>query len=250
MVRTGNPTLKESTFTAFREGGSVLNPADRMTLNGTVHRTFFLLCLVVSSASFVWAQLYTNPPLVMPLMLVGMVGGLICSLVTIFRKQSAAISGSLYALFEGLIIGGISAFAEIQYPGIVLQAVGLTFGTLFALLFLYRSGLVKATENFKLGLLAAMGGILIVSLVSLGMMMFGMQAPAIYQSGGIGIAFSLFVCAIAALNLVLDFDFIEQGVEYGAPKYMEWYAAFGLMVTLIWLYMEILRLLMKTRSRD
>ena len=250
MVKTGNPTLKESAFTAFRGGGSVLSPAERMTLNGTVHRTFFLLCLVVSSASFVWAQLYTNPPLVLPLMLVGMLGGLICSLVTIFRKQSAAISGSLYALFEGLIIGGISAYAEMRYPGIVLQAVGLTFGTLFALLFLYRSGLVKATENFKLGLLSAMGGILLVALVSLGMGMFGFKMPAIYQSGGIGIAFSLFVCAIAALNLVLDFDFIEQGVEYGAPKYMEWYAAFGLMVTLIWLYMEILNLLMKMRSRD
>lgn len=221
-----------------------------MTLNGTVHRTFFLLCLVVASASTVWGLLYTQPELVYPLMLVGVFGGFICSLIAIFKKPWAAVAGSAYALFEGLAIGGISAVANLAYPGVVPQAVALTFGTLFALLFLYRSGMVKATENFKLGLLAAMGGILLVSLGSLLMMAFGMKLPAIYGNGGIGIAFSLIVTAVAALNLVLDFDFIEKGVEYGAPKYMEWYAAFGLMVTLIWLYMEILRLLVKLRSRD
>lgn len=228
----------------------MIAPADRMTLDGTIHRTFFLLCLVVASASVTWGALYTNPGVVYPLMMVGLIGGLITCLITCFKREWAAITGSAYALFEGLAIGGISAMAEAAYPGIVLQAVGMTFGTLFALLFAYKSGFIKATENFKLGLFAAMGGILLVSLVSLGLMMFGIRVPMIYDNGLMGIGFSLFVVVIAALNLVLDFDFIETGVENGAPKYMEWYSAFGLMVTLIWLYLEILRLLMKMRSRD
>ncbi len=247
-LRTGNPTLKETTFQTY--SGSVYSPAERMTLDGTIHRTFFFLCLVVASAAVTWGAFYTNPGLILPLMLVGMVGGLITCLITCFKPQWSAVSGSAYALFEGLAIGGISAFAESQYPGIVFQSVGMTFGTLFALLFAYKSGFIKATENFKLGLFAAMGGILLVSLTSLALMMFGVRVPMIYDNGLMGIGFSLFVVVIAALNLVLDFDFIEQGVENGAPKYMEWYSAFGLMVTLIWLYMEILRLMMKLRSRD
>ena len=146
-----------------------------------------------------------------------------------------------------MFIGAISAFAESRFPGIVLQAVGLTFGTLFALLGAYRSGLIRATENFKLGVVAATGGIFLVYLVSMILGMFGVGVPFIHDSGPIGIAFSLFVVVIAALNLVLDFDFIENGAEAGAPKYMEWVGAFGLMVTLIWLYIEILHLLSKLR---
>ena len=221
-----------------------------MTLNGTVHRTFFLLCLVVTSAAFTWGQLFTNPGIVMPLMWTGVLGGLVAALVTCFKPQWSPVSAPVYALFEGLFVGGISAFMESQYPGIVLQAVGLTFGTLFTLLAAYRTGLIKATENFKLGVVAATGGIFMVYLVSIVMSMFGMNVPMIHQAGPVGIGFSVFVVIIAALNLVLDFDFIEQGVEYGAPKYMEWYSAFGLVVTLIWLYIEILRMLAKMRSSD
>lgn len=221
-----------------------------MTLNGTVHRTFFLLCLVVASAAFSWGQLFVNPHLLMGLVFTGVIGGLITALVTIFKKPWAPVSAPIYALFEGLAIGGISGVFELQYPGIVMQAVGLTFGTLFCLLAAYRTGLISPTENFKLGVIAATGGICAIYLVSLVMRLFGSDVPMIHDSGAFGIGFSLFVVVVAALNLVLDFDFIEQGVENGAPKYMEWYSAFGLVVTLIWLYLEILRLLAKSRSRD
>jgi uncharacterized YccA/Bax inhibitor family protein len=150
---------------------------------------------------------------------------------------------------EGLFIGALSAFAESKFPGIVLQATGLTFGILFALLGAYRSGLIKATENFKLGVAAATGGIFLVYMASFVLGMFGVAIPFLHDSTPIGIGISVFICIIAALNLVLDFDFIENGADQGAPKYMEWLGAFGLMVTLIWLYIEILHLLMKLRSR-
>lgn len=248
-LRTGNPTLRESTFASYQT--TVVSESDRMTLNGTVHRTFFLLCLVVAAAATTWGMLFTNPQLCLILMLVGMVGGLVTCLVTCFKREWAPVSAPIYAVFEGLTLGGISAlYAHSEGSGIVFQAVGLTFGVLFTLLALYRSGIVKATENLKLGLLSAMGGILLVSLGSLVMNLMGAPLPSIYGNGPSGIIFSLIVVVVAALNLVLDFDFIEKGVEYGAPKYMEWYAAFGLLVTLIWLYLEILRLLAKLRSRD
>ena len=156
----------------------------------------------------------------------------------------------LYAALEGLALGGISLAFEARYPGIVMNAVGLTFGTLAALLLAYRSGLVRATENFKLGIFAATGGIALLYLVSMVMGFFGKSIPFIHGSGLIGIGFSVFVVIIASLNLVLDFDFIETASRRGAPKYMEWYGAYGLMVTLVWLYLEILRLLSKINSRD
>ncbi|MEO8353673.1 MAG: Bax inhibitor-1/YccA family protein, partial [Chthoniobacteraceae bacterium] len=154
-----------------------------------------------------------------------------------------------YALVEGVFLGGISAIYEAQFGGIVFQAVLMTFGTLFALLAAYQTGLIKATENFKLGIVAATGGIFMVYIASIVLGFFGIQIPGIFGNGTVGILFSVVVVIIAALNLVLDFDFIEQGAEVGAPKYLEWYGAFGLMVTLVWLYLEILRLLSKLRSR-
>ncbi len=171
------------------------------------------------------------------------------ALVTAFKREWAPVTTPIYALLEGLFLGGLSLLYEQQFPGIVMNAVGLTFGTLAALLLAYRSGLIKATENFKLGIFAATGGIALLYLVSMGLGFFGIRIPLIHGSGVIGIGFSLFVVGIAALNLVLDFDFIERGAESGAPKYMEWYGAFGLLVTLIWLYIEILRLLAKLQSR-
>ena len=172
------------------------------------------------------------------------------AIVTAFKKEWSPVTAPLYALVEGFFLGAISALYNHLYEGIVMQAVMLTFGTLFALLLAYRSGLVKATENFKLGVVAATGGIALVYLATIALSFFNIQIPLIHESGLIGIGFSLFVIVIAALNLVLDFDFIETGVEQGAPKYMEWYGAFGLMVTLVWLYIEFLRLLAKLQSRD
>lgn len=222
-----------------------------MSLDGTVHRTFFLLCLVVTAAAAVWNLIWTNPELVGPLLIGSSITGFILAIVTCFKQEWSAYTGSAYAVAEGVVVGTISSYFEAMFPGIVMQAVGLTFGTLFCLLAAYRSRLIKPTENFKLGIVAATGGICLLYIVNLCLRLFtSMSVPYIHETGTMGIAFSIFVVIIAALNLVLDFDFIEQGVENGAPKYMEWYAAFGLLVTLIWLYLEILRLLAKTRSRD
>jgi uncharacterized YccA/Bax inhibitor family protein len=160
------------------------------------------------------------------------------------------VTSPIYALLEGLFLGGVSALLEQSYPGIAIQAVSLTFGTLFVMLLAYRSGLIPVTQKLRMGIVAATGGIMVFYLLQMLMGFFGFQFTSINGSGFIGIGFSLFVVAIAALNLVLDFDFIERGVQYGAPKYMEWYGAFGIMVTLVWLYLEILRLLSKLRSRN
>jgi uncharacterized YccA/Bax inhibitor family protein len=160
------------------------------------------------------------------------------------------VTSPIYALLEGLALGGISAVFELRYPGIGIQAVSLTFGTLFVLLLAYSSGWIKVTEKFRLGIVAATGGIAVFYLLQMLLGFFGVHFTMINGSGLIGIGFSLIVVAIASLNLVLDFDFIEQGVKAGAPKYMEWYGAFGIMVTLVWLYLEILRLLSKMRSRN
>jgi uncharacterized YccA/Bax inhibitor family protein len=184
-----------------------------------------------------------------PWMFGGMIVGLIFALITFFKKTAAPYTAPIYALAEGVFLGALSAMMELKYPGIAFQAITLTFGTLFALLAVYKSGLINVTENFKLGVAAATGGIFLVYLASFVMGFFGVSMPYIHGSGLMGIGFSVFVIIIAALNLVLDFDFIEEGAKRGAPRYMEWYAAFGLLVTLVWLYIEILRLLSKLRSR-
>ena len=255
-MRSGNPALKDNTFLDLGSGTLVQGDAGAMTLNGAVNKTAILLVLTLAGAMFTWAQFSAamaagNPGAVMPYVWGGAIGGFIVALVTVFKKQWAPVTAPLYAALEGLFLGAVSAMFELRFPGIVMQAVGLTFGTLAALLMAYHSGLIKATENFKLGVFAATGGIALLYLVNIGMRAFGFGGMGfIHDSGLIGIAFSGFVVVIAALNLVLDFDFIESGVEAGAPKYMEWYGAFGLMVTLVWLYIEFLRLLAKLQSRD
>ncbi|HTP43906.1 MAG TPA: Bax inhibitor-1/YccA family protein, partial [Candidatus Acidoferrum sp.] len=191
-----------------------------------------------------------SPQTVMPLAILGGIGGLVVAMVTIFKKEWAGVTAPIYALLEGLVLGSISAILEVRFPGIAIQAVSLTFGTLVVLLLAYRSGLIPVTQKFRLGIIAATGGIALFYVVEIVLGFFGIHFTAINGAGAIGIGFSVFVVIIAALNLVLDFDFIETGVRVGAPKYMEWYGAFGLMVTLIWLYFEILRLLSKLRSRD
>jgi uncharacterized YccA/Bax inhibitor family protein len=242
--RSGNPVLKESTFKGLAVEG------EGMTIEGTVNRTYILfLLLIVGVAGAVVADQRS----LYGLMLLGAFGGFIVALLTVFRKQWAPITAPIYAVLEGLFVGAISQVMEAVYPGIVLPAVALTFGTLFAMLTAYRSGLIKVTEKFKLGVAAATGAIFVVYLAQFVLGLVGVQVgvlhEAIFGAGLLGIGVSVVVIVVAALNLVLDFDFIEQGAAAHAPKYMEWYGAFGLLVTLIWLYLEILRLLSKLRSR-
>jgi uncharacterized YccA/Bax inhibitor family protein len=242
-MRTSNPMMKESVFTQTVTG------AGTMTLQGAVNKTVALLALVVIGASYSWNLFYNQgPEAVQPWMIGGLIGGFVFAMMTIFKATWAPKTAPVYAVLQGLALGGISAFFEARFPGIVIQAVGLTFGTLFALLFAYKARLIRATENFKLGVFAATGGIAVVYLISFVGRMFGWQMPVIHESGPMGILFSLFVVVVAALNLVLDFDFIERG-DGIAPRYMEWYAAFGLILTLVWLYLELLRLLSKLRER-
>ena len=247
MMRSGNPALRAATFQNL--GPATAVQGETMTIQGTVNKTGISLLLCVASASWTWNMYVTNPAVVMPFLLGGAIGGFIVAMVTVFKKTWSPVTVPVYALLEGLFLGAISAMFEQMYPGIVIQAVGLTFGTLFALLFAYKSGLIKATENFKLGVVAATGAVGVIYMATIVLGFFGTSIPYIHESGTVGILFSLAVVVIAALNLVLDFDFIETGAERGAPKYMEWYGAFGLLVTLIWLYLEMLRLLAKLNSR-
>ncbi len=235
--RSGNPA-----FTKNFTGSYDIPVNERMTLDGAVNKTGILLSLCFGGAFIGW-----NIPL---LMIPAAILGFILALVTIFRSPAKAGSTApLYALSQGIFLGGITMIFENQFPGIAIQAIGLTFGILTSLLFCYKSGIIKPTENFRLMVFSATVGIGIVYLISILMNLFGSgeEIMMIHSSGPVGIGFSLFVVGIASLNLVLDFDFIEEGAEKGMPKYMEWYGAFSLMVTLIWLYMEILRLLAKLR---
>lgn len=244
-VRSANPALKAATFT---KESTVLSE-DVMTIGGTVNKTALALLILIVAASWTWT-LDSQSALPWGLMSAGVLGGFGVAMVTVFKQAWAPYTTPVYAALEGLALGGISLGFELRYPGIVRQAVFLTFGTLGALLLAYRSGLIQPTENFKLGVVAATGGIAILYLLSFIGGLFGVTMPLLHSSGLWGVLFSGFVVIIAALNLVLDFDFIEEGAERGAPKYMEWYGAFGLLVTLVWLYMEILRLLARSESDD
>lgn len=248
LMRTSNPALNDQ---AFRGERAALGEA-AMTVQGTVNKTAILLICAVATAAWTWnIFLHTHSPqAVGPLALAGVIGGLIFALATIFKKTWAPITAPLYALCEGLVLGGVSAILELRFPGIAIEAVSLTFGTLVCLLLAYRSGIIRVTDKFRLGVVAATGGIALFYLIEMVLGFFHIQFTAVNGAGAIGIGFSVFVVIIAALNLVLDFDFIENAARAGVPKYMEWYGAFGLLVTLIWLYFEILRLLSKLRSRE
>jgi uncharacterized YccA/Bax inhibitor family protein len=252
LMKTSNPALGESTFRGVSEsqyGGSI-DVTTRMTLSGTVNKTGLLLICAFATAAWTWYRFLESRDMaeVAPLLLVGGIGGFIVAMVTVFKKEWSPVTAPIYALLEGLVLGGLSAITELRYPGIAIQAVSLTFGTLFVLLLAYSSRIIKVTEKFRLGVIAATGGIMVFYLLQMVLGFFGIRFTTLNGSGMVGIGISLFICAIAALNLVLDFDFIERGVNYGAPKYMEWYGAFGIMVTLVWLYLEILRLLSYLRN--
>ena len=238
-LRSGNPVLSKSTFS------NTDSISEKMTINGTVNKTAISILLLVGTGYLTFTTI--NPGLI-----IGCgIGGFIVAIITVFRKEWAPITVPIYAILEGGLLGGVSFMYNSLYDGIVTNAIFLTVGILLSLLIAYRSGYIKATENFKLGVFAATGGIAIVYLINFIMSFFGssMGVMQIDNASPMSIGFSAIVVIIAALNLVLDFDFIEEGAEKGAPKYMEWYGAFGLLVTLIWLYLEILRLLSKLNSR-
>lgn len=244
-MRTTNPILNEKAFSRTPAIG-----AEIMTVNGTVQKTAGLLFLVICSAAYTWTVTRVDgASAAAPWAMVGAIAGFILVLVMSFQKHWSPFLAPAYALAEGLFLGAISAVLEARFRGIVFNAASLTLATLGVLLLVYRMGWIKATEKFKMGVVAATGAIVVVYLVSMVLGMFGREIPYIHQSGMIGIGFSLFVIVIAALNLVLDFDFIENGAAHGAPRYMEWFAAVGLLVTLVWLYIEFLRLLAKLNSR-
>lgn len=246
-TKSSNPVLSEKIFSASRNGSY----SETMTVSGTVNKVGLLLFFLVAAASYTWG-LYNDSmdsSVVIPWLIGGAVVGLILAVVTAFKPVWSPYTAPFYAFAEGLMLGGLSAMMNASYPGIVIQAVGLTFATLFAMLFAYKSGLIKATEKFKSGVIAATGGIFIFYMLNWILGMFGIGLNIANGSGLLSIGISLFIVVIAALNLVLDFDFIEKGAQSGVPKYMEWYGAFGLMVTLVWLYVELLRLLSKLARR-
>jgi len=253
ITKSSNPVFKEQ---VFRKGYTTSEEV--MTVNGTINKTALMLLLVIAGALFTWNKFFeaiaVNPEAgsaaVLPWLAVGGIGGIIAALVTIFRPQSSAVSAPIYALFEGLLLGGLSAIFESMYTGIVMRAVALTLAVFLTMLFLYRSGIIKVTKKFMMGVFAATAGIALVYFVGFIGSMFGAPMSFLHGNSNLSIVFSLVVVAVAALNLVLDFSFIEKASNSGAPKYMEWYGAFGLMVTLIWLYLEILRLLSKLASRN
>ena len=236
--RSGNPAFTRN----FTSNDSTLPISEKMTLDGAVNKTSILLALCFLGAGVGWNM----PALAIPAGIIGF----ILAMVTIFRSPAKAGSAApLYSLSQGVMLGAITMLAEAAYPGIAIQAIGLTFGILASLLFCYKSGIIKPTENFRLMLFSATAGIALLYLISFIMSFFGSSIGFIHSNGLMGIGFSAFVVGIAALNLVLDFDFIEEGADKGMPKYMEWYGAFSLMVTLVWLYIEILHLLIKLNSR-
>ena len=239
-MRSGNPALNKNTFKNISTDSSNI-----MTIDGTVNKTIISLLILISASTYTFFSEITY--LIFP----GLIGGFIFALITIFKKEWAPYTVPIYAVLEGLALGGISAIYESMYTGIVQQAVFLTIGIFSALLFAYKTKIIKVTENFKLGVFAATGGIAIVYFISFIMSLFGSELSImnIENASLMSIGFSFFVVIIASLNLVLDFDFIEEAAEANVPKYMEWYATFGLLITLIWLYLEILRLLAKLQSR-
>lgn len=247
MINSSNPALKKDTF-------QVSATQERMTFAGVANKGMLLLVFLLTTFIYGWnttLDALSQGAAPSPAIMFGSgILAFILAFVTIFKKEWSPITAPLYAFSEGLLLGVISAVYNYKFQGIVFNAVCLTFGTFISLLLMYRWGFIKATGTFKKVIFAATAGIGIVYLVGFILSFFSIQIPFIHSAGPIGIGFSLFVVAIAALNLVLDFDSIEHGVRAGAPKYMEWYSSFALLITLVWLYIEILRLLSKLNRRD
>jgi uncharacterized YccA/Bax inhibitor family protein len=250
LTKTSNPVLNGEVFR--RVGSGYASTEEMMTISGTVNKTAVLMLCALATTAWTWNRfmISQDPSVVWPMVLLGGIGGIIFALLTAFKKEWSAVTAPAYALLEGLVLGGLSSILEVRFPGIPMHAVGLTFGTLIALLVAYRAGIIRATEKFTLGVAAATGGIAVFYLLTMILGFFGIHFNSVFGAGPLGIGISIVITVVAALNLILDFAFIENGAHAGAPKYMEWYGAFGLMVTMIWLYLEILRLLTKLSSRE
>lgn len=242
MMRSGNPVLNASTMDSFR--GEFFPASQTMTIQGTATKALILLGLCVGTGSMTFAMTRSgNSTDAMPWVIAGAIGSLVFCLATSFKPTWAPVTAPLYALAEGLLLGGISGMYERAYHGVVPQAALATLGTMAAMLFAYKTGLIRATRGFAMGLAAATGGIALMYMVSIVLSLFHVSVPFLHQPNMIGIGISLVIVVVAALNLIMDFSSIEQAAESGAPKYFEWYSAFGLMVTLVWLYVEIIRIL-------
>lgn len=253
IFKSGNPTLTQKMFD--KSASIQADMQGVMSVRGTINKFGFLTLMIIAGAAYNWHIFQEGKPdTVMALLMVGAIGGLIFGLIISFKPNWAGYLSPIYALLEGLFIGGISALMNKAFektnPGLVMQAVGLTFGVAIAMFLLYNFRVIKATEKFKSVIIASTLGIGIFYLITMVLNLFGVNVGFAYDSSLLSIGISLFIVAIAALNLILDFDMIEQGAERGAPKFMEWYGAFGLMVTLVWLYLEILRLLSKLSNRN
>jgi uncharacterized YccA/Bax inhibitor family protein len=248
VPRSGNPSLNDRVF------GSQPRPAfgeERMTLQGTVNKSFLLLVVLLAGAFWPWSQYLTtgDASVVQAPLLIGAIGGFILALIISFKANLAPVLSIPYAALEGLVLGSISAIFERRYPGIAIQAVGLTFAVFAVMLVAYKLGIIRATERFRAVVIGATLSIAVVYGISMLLSLFHVQAPLMVLNSGspLGIIISLVIVGVAALNLILDFNFIESGAAQGAPRYMEWYGAFALLVTMVWLYLEILRLLSKMR---
>lgn len=253
ILKSGNPTLSAKIFDKSLQMEA--QAQGTMSVRGAINKFGFLMLMIISGAAYTWYLFdQLKQDTMTTLMIVGAIGGLISALVISFKPRLAPYLAPAYAILEGFLIGGLSAimnaaFAE-KFPGLIMQAVGLTFGVAISMFLLYNFRIINATQRFKSVVYTATLGIGIFYLITLVLRLFGVQVSFMYDSSWLSIGISLFVVAIAALNLIMDFDMIEKGAEMGAPRYMEWYGAFGLMVTLVWLYIEILRLLSKLSSRD
>ncbi len=246
-MKTGNPAFTAVPGTVFQDWAAVDRRSTTMTVTGTATKALALLAVLAACAAVAWTQ--ADKAMISRGMVGGaVIGGLVFAFATIFKPTWAPYTAPLYAACQGFFLGAVSNIINQQFPGIAIQAVGLTFGVMFLMLTIYATRIIRVTDQLTRAIVAATGAIALLYLVTMALGFFGIRVPFIFGAGPIGIAFSLFVVGLAAFNLLLDFDFIERQAAYGAPKRMEWYGAFGLMVTLIWLYLEILRLLMKLQS--
>lgn len=246
--KSGNPVLGEKAFGSITMSG---DSSQRMTMQGTMNKTGLLMLLVLAGAYYTWTA-FAKGQNVQMFMIGGAIGGFVIALITVFKKEWSAYTAPAYALLQGLFLGAISAYYNLAFaesmPNIITNAVGLTVSIGIGMFLLYHFRVIKVTEKFRSIIFMATAGIAIFYLVVMVARLFGAQMGFMHDSSPMGIGISLFIIGIASLNLLLDFDMIEQGAAYGAPKYMEWFGGFALLVTLVWLYLEILRLLSRFAS--
>lgn len=246
MIRSSNPAFRERTF----ENATALPGEGVMTVNGTAWKTLVLLAVAVFSGSYPWGAIMDGRlHVMMPALITGLIGGLVLAFVTIFKPHLARWTAPVYAALQGLFLGAVTAMYHLQYAGLPAMAVLLTVGVFLTMLLVYRSGLIQVTDKFRMVLVSAIAGIMALYLATILLSFVGINMPVIRDATPMGIGFSVVVVVIASLALLLDFDLVDRGVKGHAPAHMEWYGAFALMVGLVWLYLEILRLLSKLQRR-